>query len=1025
MRWVEDKSRRGIAKKSQLKVSTSSLALGALTAAVLGSSTVAAADTVSFTDPATFQAELQGVLSGGRGASTLTYLGAPDKLSLNGTHVSSGSNSSLGIHLGRGSLHVGYGLDGALTLDSRSLLTLGSTTDSVSIKLGSDGHAGSLIVDGGAVEFDGYATDAIEIGYGKGFSGRLEVINGGVIDFRTGSTDPVADAVGHDQIFVGWDGKNSWDGITDPDAGTGTLILDQGSIILGERGASMRFGIGGTAEVILRNGSVIDSSLYGSHFWVGERGSGSATVSLYDTSRLVIKGDGGGERQFIVGRNGGTGVFNQYGDSYVHVSGTDRTGIGHGDGADGTYNLYGGTLEVGTETGRDKFRLGLTFGNQTYNTTATFNVEGGSAYLWGDLEIANVGATNTGIVNVRSGLLDIDGQIVFGDGTAVVNLEGGVLAMKGSNATTGTGALNFDGGTLRAKEDLTVQHAAAILAGGAIFDSNGHALTYTGQLDGAGGITKIGSGDLSVSTLADTMSGLRIEAGDVLVGSNLLLAGSDTQTELEIGAASKLKVSGNFSLDDGDSLTTGLNADGGAGWVEVTGNADLEGILSFDAKSGYRVDHAYTIVTAASFTQSAAADNFSFANNNFAFVTPELTYADETTLQLKLAANGTQFVDVASSDNQSAAAAGLQSVGNGELFSAVQLLSEEEAQTAFDNISGETHATSGATVLNESQSARGVVHTRLQHAGKSRAPTVSHVSGYAEVERRSSAPFPGMAVVPEIDRNTFWTQGYGSWGHTKGDGNSAGVDRSGGGVMIGYDRGFGQDWLLGVAAGYSRSDFDVDDRSSSGKADSYNLLVYASGDVGQVKLRVGAGYSWNNIDSTRNVILSGFAEQVTASYSSGATQLFGEISHGVSVSSSTTLTPFAGLAHVHVSTDDYSEEGGSSALAVAGATDNVSYGSLGLRAEHSVLVGATTVTLQGSAAWQHAWGDLAPVRTVSFAGGDSFLTTGAPIARDAALLQAGFDVDVTEGAKLGVFYMGQIASGATDNSVQGRFSVAF
>jgi hypothetical protein len=83
------------------------------------------------------------------------------------------------------------------------------------------------------------------------------------------------------------------------------------------------------------------------------------------------------------------------------------------------------------------------------------------------------------------------------------------------------------------------------------------------------------------------------------------------------------------------------------------------------------------------------------------------------------------------------------------------------------------------------------------------------------------------------------------------------------------------------------------------------------------------------------------------------------------------------------------------------------------------------VTLQGAAAWQHAWGDVTPVSTLAFAGGDAFQVTGAPIAEDALLLKAGFDVDVTAGAKLGLFYAGQLASDAADNSIQGRFSVAF
>jgi outer membrane autotransporter protein len=816
-------------------------------------------------------------------------------------------------------------------------------------------------------------------------------------------------------------------------AGTGTLTLHDATISKGEA-----YVTGGTLK--LTGDNVID------YLAVGSGAGGVGTMTIGDGASVAFG------VTLSVGDWGGTGTVNQTGGTVTinptcPSSGNCSSFLIGNQGGSGVYNISGGLLEmyggnnsIGRNSGGNEPGEGTL--NISGGTVALHGVTWGQTFSGGKLIIGDrddgTKTNSTGLIRQTGGTLHVENLSLFymaGYGSGRYDLLGGTLEIGGEslkaryNNQSSTYAFNLGGGTIQVIETklMTASDLDATLQDDTVstFDTNGFGADWKGKLLGTGGLRKIGSDDLSIATLADTISGLRIEEGDVLVGSNLLFAGSSAETGLDIAVGSKLKVTGNFSLGDGDIFTTAIDDNGSAGWIEVTGTANLDGILSIDATAGYLADHAYTIVTAGSFAQADAEDNFAFANTNFAFVTPELSYLDSGTLQLTLASNGTEFVDVAVSGNQRAAAAGLQSVGSGELYSAVQLLSEEEAETAFDNISGESNATSGATVLNGSQSVRGVVHSRLQHAGKSSAPTVSHASGYAEAEKRSSAPFPGMASAPEIDPNTFWTQGYGSWGHTKGDGNAAGVDRTGGGVMIGYDRGFGQDWLLGVAAGYSRSNFDVDDRSSSGKVDSYNLLAYASGDVGQVKLRVGAGYSWNDIDSTRNVILPNFAEQVTASYSSGAAQLFGEVSHDFTVSPSTTLTPFAGLAYVHVSTDDYSEQGGSSALSVAGADDSVTYASLGLRAEHSVLVGATTVTLQGSAAWQHAWGDLAPVRTVAFAGGDSFQTIGAPIAQDAALLQAGFDVDVTAGAKVGVFYMGQIASGASDNSVQGRFSVAF
>src|SRR5690606_9066601 len=104
------------------------------------------------------------------------------------------------------------------------------------------------------------------IGAGAGAVGNLEIRNGGVLDLRSGSEDAK-----YDQLFIGFDGSYSLPAQPIENPGHAELLLDNGSIILGEMGGSMRFGIGASANIVLQNGSKIDSSLYGSHFYVGER----------------------------------------------------------------------------------------------------------------------------------------------------------------------------------------------------------------------------------------------------------------------------------------------------------------------------------------------------------------------------------------------------------------------------------------------------------------------------------------------------------------------------------------------------------------------------------------------------------------------------------------------------------------------------------------------------------------------------------------------------------------------------------
>ena len=54
---------------------------------------------------------------------------------------------------------------------------------------------------------------------------------------------------------------------------------------------------------------------------------------------------------------------------------------------------------------------------------------------------------------------------------------------------------------------------------------------------------------------------------------------------------------------------------------------------------------------------------------------------------------------------------------------------------------------------------------------------------------------------------------------------------------MGLDAPLAQTWRVGVMAGYSRSDFDVNDRASSGRSDNYHLGAYGGGQWGALGLR--------------------------------------------------------------------------------------------------------------------------------------------------------------------------------------------
>jgi outer membrane autotransporter protein len=130
---------------------------------------------------------------------------------------------------------------------------------------------------------------------------------------------------------------------------------------------------------------------------------------------------------------------------------------------------------------------------------------------------------------------------------------------------------------------------------------------------------------------------------------------------------------------------------------------------------------------------------------------------------------------------------------------------------------------------------------------------------------------------------------------------------------------------------------------------------------------------------------------------------------------------------VRVSTRGFTETGGAAALTGAGNSDGVGYSSLGLRAAAQyMLENGIVLRPRASLGWQHAFGELTPNAALTFVGtGAAFAVAGVPIARDVALIDTGFDVDISANARLGIGYVGQLARDAQDHAVKGGFRVRF
>jgi uncharacterized protein with beta-barrel porin domain len=424
-----------------------------------------------------------------------------------------------------------------------------------------------------------------------------------------------------------------------------------------------------------------------------------------------------------------------------------------------------------------------------------------------------------------------------------------------------------------------------------------------------------------------------------------------------------------------------------------------------------------------------------FANvtSDFAFLNPSLSYTSSSVI---LTLQGKSFLGAAGTANQRSVAGALDaSPFDSALVQAVLPLSTAGAQQAFDALSGEIFGSLRETLIDGSFLLRTELLGRLRQAAYAGSPGVLGALSFggpdtAAGEETALAyrpiPVKAVPVAPAASRDlTFWAHGLGGWARADGDGNAAAVTSNVAGFIGGVDARFGAA-RLGVAGGYSHASVNAEARTSAAGIDSAHVGAYAGTSIGPLDLRTGATYSFHTIDTTRNIMFPGFFDRTLAHFDGGTAQVFGEVGHALALGW-LAVEPFAGLAWVQLQTNGFLENGGLAALSVGGTANNVGYSALGLRAATAITLDNGTVLVPRSTlAWQHAFDGLTPAAAVTLQStGAAFTVAGLPIAREAALLEGGFDLRFTPSARIGVTYSGALANHVQTHAVKGGFTWKF
>ncbi|RCS21790.1 autotransporter domain-containing protein [Phyllobacterium salinisoli] len=591
-----------------------------------------------------------------------------------------------------------------------------------------------------------------------------------------------------------------------------------------------------------------------------------------------------------------------------------------------------------------------------------------------------------------TGTLMLTGLNTYSGGTRV---NAGMLVGTNGNAF-GTGAIQIDAAGQLMVNTLVDSTLANTISGTGMFEKRGTGgLVYTGDGSQFTGTTLISGGRFAVN--GSWGGALDMENGAILGGNGtvanvMLKSGSRLSPGNSIGT---LNINGDLTLSSGSAYDLEIAHNGTSDRTIVSGAAAIDdaslNVIALDPAVSYAAGQSYTFLTADNMT-----GQFGDLLIDSAFIDSKLFYtANDVTLRLS-SWDGRAFTTAAHTANQRAAASALdvldQSAGSSSLplYNAVLFMNAENARNAFDEISGEEHASTQSALLANSRIISDTVLDRLS-SGDTGA----------------------------------WTSGYGMRSRFGSDGNAASYDLSGGGVFLGGDGFVSDDVRLGVMTGWGRSSLSSDRTSGSADVDSYHIGVYGGTDMDQLSLKAGAAYSFNQIETKRSLRLGSFSDQLTAEYDAGLAQLFAEASYAFELPKQVKLSPFANLSYAILSTDGFSEAGGAAALSATDSDADVTFTTAGLRAEGDFDVNGTAMTWNAMAGWQHAFGDMTPESRMFLARGGSFSVSGAPIGRDAAKVSLGMGMKISQNVDLGLSYHGEFSEDVTENKARADFKLRF
>jgi outer membrane autotransporter protein len=791
-------------------------------------------------------------------------------------------------------------------------------------------------------------------------------------------------------------------------AATGFVANNEGgSILFTETSTAGSARIGNSGSVAFSGSSSAGSSDLINNMGSAVAFSGNSTAAqstINNAGRVDFSGSSSAGAAKITTGGGGLTTFagNATGGTAYLIADEDATV---------DFSQVTSGIAVGTIEGAGTFRLGgkvLTVGSGNLSTTVDGTIEdggigggtGGSLVKVGTGTLSLGGVSlYTGRTDVQAGMLQAAADDALAENSAFTIAAGATLDLAGFKATIGS---------LAGAGAVTLNAATSALSVG----GDGTSTVFSGMISGEGGLNKFGAGTLALTadntyqgTTTITGGTLQVDGGiadsSVVVGANGTLSGIGTVGATTVAGflsggnaaspAGTLTIRGDLALQATATLRTTVTANG-MSRVSVEGDVDIDGSTLKLAVSAVplQVGTSYTILSAT----GTITGTFGNTLSDYAFLDPTL---DQTTqmISLTLDRNDTTFASVGATPNQRATGGAVEQLGSGNaVYDAVLPLEVATARAAFDNLSGEIHATALGTLQAQSEQTRTTLLNRMRNSG--------WVEGY-----------------------TPWLTGYGAQTHFDGDGNAAGGSRNSAGIMAGIDR-TTEDARVGLAVGMDKGKISLDDRDSSADLQSFILAGYGQWNYEALRVRGGVAMALHELDVERQIHVSTLNGTAKSSYDGWTAQAFAELGYVLRFGTSE-VEPMAGFACGRTDLDGFTEDGaGAANLTSSGGALSGCATTLGLRASHRFdLDNGLWIKPRVAVAWTHSFSDETPTLGMAFAGSDTFQIAGIGPSRDAATVDAGLDFGLVYGASGFVNYAGRFAAGEDSHAVQLGVHIAY